>query len=329
MAKERMNETVHNKERTHEKMALYLGRLKDFGLGNPEGIPSEFADMTEEQLQEYAELLLEQLQEPTDESAYHCIDGREYEENADGSDAETRLRHISGTQSNLAIALNGGAPVTKTLDPEASVETQAAVIDDFLEGTTGVGTSAHLGGCGGANGEVEDQKAINKKPIIMSAVKKIMTLKPVRRFLRKGHEKDFAEDEEIYIDDLGTEVREQAGKTAVYLEAKGWNGQKVVESAEERNPRGVARLKVGHDKFHGHKEPGAAIIVGSKTLPRTSPLFVANMQATKNIAEGLTGNRGAEGYAQLVVADIAKLIATCDRLPSPDAPLFLLVDEEY
>lgn len=329
MAAEFMNETVHNKERTRERTAIYLGRLRDFGLGNPEGIPSELADKSDEELREYGERLLDQLVEPTDLEAFHCIDGREYLENADGSAPETRLRHLSGTQSNLGIALNGEAPVVDTVNSEEPIAEQAATIDEAVADTIGVKASGHLGGCGGANGEVDDQKAIHEKSGIMTATKTFMTHPNVKRALVQGHEQDFPDDKEVFTDQIGDRVRDRAGVTAEYLEAKGWSGQAVVDSAEKRNPRGVVRLKVGHDKYHGHKEPGAAIVIGDKTLPRDSPLFVANLKATKMVAEGLVGNRGAEGYSQLVTADIAKLFATCDRLPSPDAPLFLLVDAEY
>lgn len=42
-------------EKTREKETFVLGRLRDFGLGNPDGIPSSYADMADEELQRIAE----------------------------------------------------------------------------------------------------------------------------------------------------------------------------------------------------------------------------------------------------------------------------------
>lgn len=318
--------TVHEKERTKEKVAIYLGRLGDFGLGNPEGIPSSLAEATPEELQAYAQELLEQLADPTDQTAFHCIDGRVYFQNADGSQPERRLRHVSGTESNLAISLNGDSPVTRTIDPESPIEDQAAAIDDHMAQTTGVEASAHLGGCGGAGGEIDDQKAINAKPAIMKVVGALMTMPVIRNNLVQGHEKDFTGQTEVYSDTLGARVTDRAGQTAEYLRAKGWDGASIVDSATKRHPRGVADLETDHDKFHGHKEPAIGIIIGKKTLPIDTPVFAWNVEASKKVAEGLVGNGGAEGYAQLLVADFAKHIATCDRLPSDKTPIFILAD---
>jgi hypothetical protein len=179
---------------------------------------------------------------------------------------------------------------------------------------TGFDRSAHLGGCGGANGEVDDNEAINTNPNILAAVKTFMEIPEVREYLGVG-----------YNDELGERIRVNAGKTAQMLKKAGWVGQKYVDSVVETNPRGVEELEVDHDdeKFHGHKENGLAVIIGDKTLDVDNE-FVWNLKASKEAARALAGQRGEEGYQQALIAEIAKHFAVANRLPGQDTPVFLL-----
>ncbi len=297
-------------ETTHETKGLYVGRLGDLGLGNPEGIPSRYAEYSKEQLDEIAEQNARSLTEPTDLSCTACIDGRCTLHNADGSPAEVRKRRVGGSASNLGVMLNADASVTATFDMNASIGELVQIADDAAGER-----SAHTGGCGGANGEITDNELIATEPKIMAAVKALMAIPAVREAL--GFD---------YSEVLGQRVVDNAGKTAVFLRAKGWDGQRYVDGVLAQNPRGVEELEVDHDdhKFHGHKEPSVSIVLGNKTMPLDHDGFVWNVEATLEFAEQVAGQRGDEGFQQAVIADIAKHMAVCKRLPSEETPVFLL-----
>lgn len=297
-------------EKTREVIGMYVARLKDLGLGNPEGIPSTYREHSDEQLNAIAEQDARDLLEPTDLSVCGCIDGRCTLGNADGSDAEIRLRRVGGSASDLGIALNADASITEAFDSEASLEDHLKIIEQLMGPP-----SAHEGGCGGANGEVGDNEAIHTQPEIMDAVKTFMQIPYVRDYL----EVDFDER-------LANKVRENAGKTAAFLRSKGWVGQDYVERAKRINPSGVEVLEVDESdaKFHGHKEKSLKIVIGDKTVDQDDE-FVWNLKATKQVAEKLAGQRGVEGYTQALIADIAKHMKVADRLPSDETPIMLLV----
>jgi hypothetical protein len=308
-----MNEQMQGSfemERTREVMGKFIGRLGDINLGNVEGIPSTYANYNPEQLNEIAEKSAQSLVEPTDLSCAACIDGRCTLHNADGSPAEIRLRRVGGSASNFGVALNAEASVVDTLDSEAPLGEQIQVIDDFMGER-----SAHEGGCGGANGEVADNELIATDPAIMNATKVFMEIPEVKEFFGAG-----------FDETLGSRVRENAAKTAEFLKIKGWDGQKYVDGVKAQNPRGVETLEVDHEdeKFHGHKEPSVTIVIGKKTMPLDHDGFVWNLEETKKVAEKFAGQRGEEGYVQVLIADIAKHMAVCKRLPSIEAPILLV-----
>lgn len=297
-------------EQTREVMGKFIGRLGDLNLGNPEGIPSAYADYSGEQLNEVAEKNADALVAPTDLSCAACIDGRCTLHNADGSPAEIRLRRVGGSASNFGVALNADASIVGTLDAEAPLGEQIQVIDDFMGGR-----SAHEGGCGGANGEVADNELIANDDAIMNAVKVFMELPEVKEYLGVG-----------FDEVLGGRIRENAAKTAEFLKAKGWNGQAYVDGVKAQNPRGVETLEVDHEdeKFHGHKEPSVTIVIGDLTMPLDHDGFVWNLAETKKVAEKLAAQRGEDGYVQALIADIAKHMAVCKRLPSTETPILLI-----
>jgi hypothetical protein len=316
MSNETMSDnTTIEREKTYERKGKYIARLRDLGLGNPEdGIPSRYADLSETELNEIAHEHADKLREPTDLTACACLDGRHTLCNADGSDAEVRLRRVGGTASNAGVALNAEALVVDTLNPDDDLAAQVAVIDEYAKKLTGFDRSAHLGICGGAKGEVGDNEAINANPAILAATKKFMSIPDIREYLGVG-----------YDDKLGERVRVKAGKTAQFQASGGWDGQKYVDGVVKTNPRGVEDLKVDQDdeKFHGHKENSIMVIIGEKTLD-VDDEFVWNLKASKKFAEAFGAGRGVEGYTQAIIAEIAKHLSVANRLPGEDTPIFLL-----
>jgi hypothetical protein len=301
---------IIEREKTRERTGLFVGRLGDLGLGNPDGIPSYYADKTPDELNEIAHEQAQKLVAPADLRCTACIDGRCTLHNADGTPATTRLRRVGGSASDLGVALNAEASIIDTLDSGASLEDDILAVERLMGNP-----SAHLGGCGGANGEVDDHELIHDDLAILAAVKVLMEIPQVKEELGVG-----------FDDVLGERVRANAGKSAAFLREKGWNGQAYVDGVVERNPHGVETLEVDSDdeKYHGHKEPAVAIVLGEETMPLDYDGFVWNIRATKQAAEKLAGQRGLEGYQQAIIADIAKHMAVCKRLPSVKTPIFLL-----
>ncbi|HET6747379.1 MAG TPA: hypothetical protein VFH06_04715 [Candidatus Saccharimonadales bacterium] len=327
-------------EKTRERVGRYIGRLGDLGLGNLNGIPSRYAAYSDEALQEEAEKMVDQLVEPTDLSALACIDGRETLHNADESAPEVRLRRVGGSASNAGVALNAEASIVDTLSSEDDLGKQIDVIDRHVAQQTGFEKSAHLGGCGGANGEVDDDKLIHgdtltadeheliqKNPVILEATRTFLEIPEVKKYFSEGHEEELRElgKTELYDETLAERVRENAGKTAAFFRESGWDGQKYVDTVKKENPRGVEDLKVDHDDttFHGHKEASLVVIIGDKTIDWPDD-FAWNLKASKMVAEALAGQRGIEGYKQALIAEVAKHMAVSKRLPSDKTPIFLL-----
>lgn len=297
-------------EKTRERKAIVLGRPRDFGIGNPEGIPSSLADTTDEALQIIAERDNERLVEPDDISCTACIDGRHCLHNADGSDPKIRMRRVGGSASNFGVALNAEAPAIGALDTDASLGQQIRAIDAVVGYR-----SAHLGGCGGAGGEIEDHNLIAGKPAILAAVKAFMAVPEVQEYLGV-----------TYDEALGERVRANAAKTADYLRRMGWDGKAYVDGVVATDPGNVENLETDptDQVFHGHKEAKTTIIIGDKTSVQDDE-FVWNLKESKLVAETLAGQRGTEGYTQALIAELAKHFAVVDRLSSEETPVILQV----
>lgn len=307
-------------EKTIERKAVVIGRLKDLGLGNPEGIPSSLNRASNEELQAIAEHDNDRLVVPSDESVTACIDGRYCKGNADGSDAKVRLRRVGGSASNTGAAFNADASITQTIDLAGSLNDITDEIDDLVGYR-----SAHLGGCGGANGEIADNMAIHETPAIIDAAKALLAIPEVAEYL--GVDSIKQEIGDAAYDALFDRVKENGAKTAALLESKGWNGQSYVDRVKRSYPENVEDLEVDHndEKFHGHKEPKLTIIVGDLTMPLDDDGFTWNLKASKAFAEAMAGQRGREGYLQALIADVAKHMAVASRLPSDETPVFLQV----
>ncbi|MDN5274324.1 MAG: hypothetical protein JWP06_225 [Candidatus Saccharibacteria bacterium] len=315
MSNETMSDKTVEHEKTYERNGKFVARLRDLNLGNGKnGIPSQYAETSKEGLNEIATEFAEKLREPTDLKACGCIDGRHTLCNADGSATEVRLRRVGGSASNFGVALNAEASVIDTLDPDSDLGAQVMTVDAHVKRLTGFDRSAHLGGCGGANGEVDDNEAIHDNPAILAAVKAFMEIEEIREYLGVD-----------YDEALGERVHVNAGKTAQLLKTAGWVGQKYVDGVVETNAAGVEDLEVDHDdkEHHGHKENSIVVIIGDKTIDIDNE-FVWNLKASKMAAEAFAGQRGKEGYTQAIIAEIAKHLAVANRLPSVDTPILLI-----
>ncbi len=326
---ENMNTATDHETETKPEV-FYLGSLQDLGLGNPEGIPSKLADKSDDERKHYGEQLVKALDTITDYTHYGCIDGRNCVHNADGSQPEVRNRQVGGTGLLVEVALNGEAPIVDTLkrDGDTQVRLKDAVKEVELDfaAKTGVRRSAHLGGCGGVKGAVADNKNMHAQPTSVNVASALMEIPAVRAYSGLA-----------FSEELGARVREQAGKTAEWLEAEGWDGDKYVEKTQKHEPAGVEDLEVdaADEKFHGHKEEAVVFVLsldGSQSLSERKlkelglgEAFVVNVNASVDAAKAQAGNRGEEGAAQLLIANFAKHAEVANRLASTTTPVYLIV----
>ena len=119
-------------ESTRERISFVIGRPKDFGIGNPDGIPSPYATSSNEELQQVAEKDNEALDLPNDLTCTACIDGRKCLHNADGSEAKIRLRRVGGSAANTGVALNADSPVIQGIDLEQPIDVMLLVLIHLL-----------------------------------------------------------------------------------------------------------------------------------------------------------------------------------------------------
>lgn len=295
---------METKTAGEEYKSVFVGRLADLGLGNPEGIPSRLADATDEQLTTFVEELIQKLKVPDSLGSHSCIDGRRKLGTADGGTPMTLLRRVGGSASNLGVALNGGVISTADMKPDVTIMKFAKQIDN----STGLGRRCHSGGCGGAGGEVADNQAIAEEAKIESATLSFLAIPEVGAYF--GHP------------DTGLipEVRNNARGTASFLESKGWNGEDYVGSL---SPSEVDILQGDPEdhKHHGHREDAVVIILGKKTL--TDGVFVWNCAASMDAFNRLA--RGTDEATQqgTILAEVMKHLATTDRLVSPKTPVII------
>lgn len=299
---------------THGK-AFYLGTLGDFGLGNPEGIPSSLAGSSLEERVAYGQRLLEAVVDITDKHHLTCIDGRFCKCNADGSSAETRRAQVAGTGALTEVAVNAGV-----IQPGRLSDTIKK-----LEGKVRFDRSAHLGGCGGVNGAIPDNLAIGEKPAILEVTQAVMDHEALVQHTHLPYDKMVAEA-----------IRRQAPLTAAWMKKEGWEGQKFVDGVKDdsQTAGGVEDLLTDDSPHRGHNEPAIALFysVGhNQTVSQnqTEALglgrpFVGNLDASQEIAEDL-GEGDTSREVAVMTANVAKHVATGDRLASPDTPVYLLV----
>lgn len=315
MTNEELSPSMIENEPTVERIGQYIGRLGGFGLGNPEGIPSRWADKTDTELGEKAQELSLELRAITDPHHWGCIDGRCVLRNADGSTPEVRLRHVSGTGSALGIALSSGATIEGVSMGTPLVDS-INKMDEYLQDMLEVNPSAHTAGCGGLNGEVPDLEAIATNSAVLDVAQALMSLPVIQEEL----------DLRISDDEFATHknvIRTNAVSAMEYFTAQGWDGANVVENTKKKNPAGVAELQDDpNHQFHGHKEDAIVIVLGEKTLDIDN-LFVINLEAIIAQAAAIAKSDNAL-YARAIMAGLAKHLATADRLPSTETPVFVI-----
>lgn len=291
----------------------YIGRLGELGIGNPDGIPSKLKNATEQELNEYGEKLVAHVAEVTDKKHLKCIDGRNCQCNADGSEPEIRMGRVGGTASNIETALNADAPVIATIAPDAEIGEIVEVVDQEFEDRTGIKRSAHLGGCGGANGAIEDNENIAENDVLGTVVGALFSHPVIAPHL----------DAKIDLDQDWKPAKERARRTAGLLKAFGWVGQKYVDGVKDDEPRGVMELETADDPYHGHAEDALALVVGERTIEMPD-VFVWNIEASKAAAVAYAGKNNPDGYKQALIAEFAKHVAVADRLPSTDTPVYII-----
>ncbi len=306
-------EMIKNHESLLEDQVLYLGRLDDFKLGNENGIPSKLAKASNEELEEYGKLLLERLTTITDIFHLACIDGRCKKCNADGSQPEIRANQVGATGILLPVAMNAEADFLGNPE-DRSLGENTKLSEDFYGDTTGIRPSAHLGGCGGVNGEVEDEDAIASNPKIIGATNALMSQPNVLSFTNLPFDAE-----------LGQRVSINAERTKHYLISQGWSGQEYVDAVTNTNPAGVEDLETTDDPHHGHAEDAIAIVIGQDRAIDMQDVFTVSLDASKKMALAFAGQRGAEGAQQALIANLAKHLATSSRLASPQTPIFLVI----
>ncbi len=60
-------------ESTRERMSIVIGRPKDFGIGNPDGIPSPYATSSNEELQQVLDKANKAVRQVADAEKYDLI----------------------------------------------------------------------------------------------------------------------------------------------------------------------------------------------------------------------------------------------------------------
>lgn len=286
----------------------FLGRLADFGIGNPEGYRSSLADADKSALRTYAARLRASVRPVEDDAHDGCIDGRRTLDNADGSPATVRERHVSGSASNTEIALNADAVTTAT-DLGATI----TAVDALVEAGSGKRRSAHRGGCGGADGAIAHNRFIAESLTALEVTEALLAQPELRSVL-----------ETTYDAELGRAVRRNAASTADWLEENGWQGQIYVDRAAQEEPGGVENLRTSDDPHRGHAEDALVFECVEGHSVTAEDVFVVSVPAIAKKARALTGSRGEEGYRQAVIADLAKHVAVADALPHPSTPVFIL-----
>lgn len=309
-------------ERQETYKVVYLGRLSDFELGNPEGIASSLE--SPEEIEAYGREVGECIRPITDAQHVGCIDGRFCIGNADGSEPQVRARVVSGTGSASETAILGGSPIMDTIDPSTPQVEVMKKLDAHLEATLHIKPSSHTATCGGEKGMPEDAEAIadTADPRVARASEALMDQEDVKRSTGIGFDRGL----------LGG-IAENAGAQAMRLRAEGWQADTYVNSVKAREPQGVEVLDAGAPgaPHHGHAEPGIFIVLDKgvsvseaelKARGLKSP-FVWNMQTSLEFAEAFGGARGEQGVTQAFMANVLKHIATSARLAAPNIPIYV------
>ncbi len=325
--------TIERRETEPVIVVKHLGSLEQFKLGNPDGIRGRLAHerVTHKELIDFGETLKKAVDRVTDVHHAACIDGRSCKCNSDGSAAEIRRRQVAGTNLNTEVALNGESPLLEGEESDQlSVEELFAFVDDAYEKLTSVKPSAHLGGCGGAKGVVEDNEHMAENGASVEVAEAIMNLKSVADYSRLS-----------FTEEYGNKVRANAAKTAKRLKAGGYSGPAYIANVENENPAGVEDLEVDEadHEFHGHQENAIVFVLsfsGKETLSKQKmeelglgQAFVINIDASVDSAKALSRKDpnaavDEDRAAQLLIANIAKHAEVAHRLAHKLTPVYFM-----
>lgn len=299
-------------EKEPQYRAIYLGQLKDFGLGNPDGITSDLEGANDEEIKAFGEEMLAKLEYPTNLNKCKCFDGRHRKGNADGSPEDVSLHRAGASSGNLSSALNGQAEVAESFTAATSVKEMVNTVNEAVLKGAGFEPCAHRDGCAAANGVVDHQRAISTEPQIMLTVEALMSTPQFSQYT-----------ETSYDADLGKQVAKNAAGTADILQAAGWNGTTFVERIALDKPANVEELIVDPNaKHHGHKEKAIIFVLGDKVLDEPD-VFAYNVKSSVMVAKALQGSRGHEGYTQVLTSEIATHLSIGNALASPNTPVFI------
>jgi hypothetical protein len=307
-------------ETRSEPQVIYLGRLGDLGLGNPEGIPSRLAEASESDIQAYGENLAKSLDVISDNSHDGCIDGRCVMCNADGSAPEIRQRQVGGSGARVEESMNAEAELLAKIDLDAPIQDIAKQVDDYFEQETSVKPSAHTGVCGGVGGAIEDNEEIGNNPAILGVTQTFMGISEIANFTEMKFDEGAAD-----------KVRIQAPKTAQFLRSKKWIGQDYVDSVTSREPAGVEELETADDQYKGHSENALVVVLSHDKSISEDKLKALNLGdvfvwTLKRSVEKAHAAGGPERATQYLIANIAKHMAVANRLPSDKTPVYIIAD---
>lgn len=314
MTEQHMNQTIE-REKTAERVET-IAVLGDFNLGDADGIEGVLVHATEAEKREHDKALVDSIKKITDKTCTCCIDGRHKKGNADGSPAEVRAQLVGGSASDAGVAMNGGSPLVDTLPQDVTLGGTLDMVADHLQGTLGIVESSHLEGCGGANGETEDDLAIGSNPNIMTATRGLLAQPKILDAFQ------LEDEEKIVFEGANFQnVQQRAAKTAEVLTLLGWSGPEYVERVKGKSPQTVEDLEADDSKHHGHKENSIVIKVGDpETTVTKEDEFIINIAAIQERAKSLAMG-STQAYIELVIAYIAKHVATAHRLASPTIPI--------
>ncbi|HJP81543.1 MAG TPA: hypothetical protein VJ841_04070 [Candidatus Saccharimonadales bacterium] len=299
-----------------EPRILATMRLGDLGLGNEKGIPSSLASANTEQIRAYAQKMLQAIVRVTDHTCFSCIDGRFCMHNFDKGVAKAIRRSlIGGSEQAVETALNAG--VIEPVGPMPEVILKAEKIAGF-------GRSSHQGGCGGANGAVEDAQAVVGKKELFGATEALMSIPEIQVYTKLSYDAKTANG-----------VRNRAAKTAEFMTQGDWVGQKYVDGiAKGKFAGNVEVLKTNDSTFHGHEEPAVVIIFSVSGLMTISKdeadslglgrPFVWNLDGSLDVATNMNKEKPGTKRAAFM-ANIAKHLSGADRLATPKTPVIIIL----
>lgn len=300
---------------------VYLGTLADFGLGNPEGIPTSLR--SDKEVEEYALLVTRSFVPITDRRHLGCIDGRRVVTQADGSDYVARGRQAGGILSAFITAELGDSMLLQTAQQYTPRQRQQFVEDYFAGQVDGYDISSHSEGCGAALKAAEHVRSA-AKPEVARAIQALLAQPDISDILSAQFN-----SREM------SKVTDNAHRLAEVLSDTEWSGEDFCRDAKAKNPTGFEHLEGDPThRFHGHNEPIIGIVASPDEITADKQWFDARgienpflvtLQDTRRIARLLPSVQSGQvpTIDQAVMANLAFHLGVSDNLPHPDMPVVL------